>query len=93
VKIVYDSIGAPGSRLRSATLSNGKPIDPNAQYTVIMTDFLATGGEGLGLATSATRSEPLSIIDLDAIIAYLKRLPQPVRAPAEIRISPSEAAR
>jgi 2',3'-cyclic-nucleotide 2'-phosphodiesterase (5'-nucleotidase family) len=93
VKIVYDSTGAPGSRLRSATLSNGKPIDPNAQYTVIMTDFLATGGEGLGLATSATRAEPLSIIDLDALIAYLERLPQPVRAPAEVRISPSEAGR
>jgi hypothetical protein len=47
---------------------------------------MALGGEGLGVTTGAIRTEPLSIVDLDALIAYLRKLPQPVHAPAEVRI-------
>jgi hypothetical protein len=55
---------------------------------VILNDFMALGGEGLGFTTGAIRTEPLSIVDLDALIAYLRRQPQPVRAPEEVRIVP-----
>jgi hypothetical protein len=47
---------------------------------------MASGGEGLGFTSGAIRSEPLSVVDLDALIAYLRKLPQPVRAPTELRI-------
>jgi hypothetical protein len=33
---------------------------------------MALGGEGLGFSTGAIRSEPLGIVDLDALIAYLR---------------------
>ena len=84
--IVYDSAAAEGSHLRSVTMSNGTPLDLAAQYKVILNDFMALGGEGLGFSTNAIRSENLGIVDLDALIAYLRKLPQPVRAPKEVRI-------
>ena len=90
--IEYDSTAAEGSRLRSVTMANGAPLDGAAQYRVILNDFMALGGEGLGFATNALRSEPLGIVDLDALIAHLQKLPQPVRAPKEQRILLSKAA-
>jgi hypothetical protein len=47
---------------------------------------MALGGEGLGFTRGAIRTEPLSIVDIDALIAYLRKLPQPVHAPTEVRI-------
>ena len=67
-------------------MANGAALDPAAQYRVILNDFMALGGEGLGFSTNAIRSEPLGIIDLDALIAYLRKLPQPVHAPKELRV-------
>jgi 2',3'-cyclic-nucleotide 2'-phosphodiesterase (5'-nucleotidase family) len=84
--ITYDSTKTAGSRMIAAKFSDGREIIDDAQYTVVFTDFLATGGDGLGLAASAIRTEPLSIIDLDALIDYLHARPQPVQAPADVRI-------
>ena len=84
--IVYDTAAAQGARLRSITMSNGAPLDTAAQYRVILNDFSALGGDGLQFTTGAIRTEPLGIVDLDAFIAYLRKLPQPVRAPKEARI-------
>ena len=38
---------AKRDRIVAITLPNGKPIDPQATYTVAMPDFLAAGGDGL----------------------------------------------
>ena len=92
LSIVYDSTSSEGSRLRSVTMANGAALDDAARYRVILNDFMALGGEGLGFATNAIRSEPLGIVDLDALIAYLRKLPQPVHAPKEQRIILSKAA-
>jgi hypothetical protein len=54
---------------------------------VIVNDFLATGGEGYNAGGRATSSKPTNIVDLDALIAYLKSLPSPITAPTEVRIS------
>jgi 5'-nucleotidase len=35
-------------RLKSVTLEGGKQIDANARYRVVLPDFLARGGDGLG---------------------------------------------
>ncbi|MBA3891863.1 MAG: hypothetical protein H0X64_15180 [Gemmatimonadaceae bacterium] len=52
----------------------------------MLSDFLFTGGDGLGLAEVATQVESLGLVDLDVFIAYLESLPQPIAAPAENRI-------
>ena len=67
-------------------LADGRAIADDAHYTLVMNNFMATGGDGLALGAEAVRSEPLPIIDLDAFIDYLKQLPQPVRAPTGRRI-------
>jgi 2',3'-cyclic-nucleotide 2'-phosphodiesterase (5'-nucleotidase family) len=93
VLLTYDPSAAPGARLRSATLTNGRPINPAGQYRIVLNNFMAEGGEGLGLSAGAIRREQLGIIDLDALVSYLKTLPQPVHAPTEVRISPLGATR
>jgi 2',3'-cyclic-nucleotide 2'-phosphodiesterase (5'-nucleotidase family) len=86
VTLSYDPRQPSGRRLVTATLANGREIADDVQYTLVMNNFMATGGDGLALGAEAVRSEPLPIIDLDALIAYMKQLPQPIRAPTEQRI-------
>jgi 2',3'-cyclic-nucleotide 2'-phosphodiesterase (5'-nucleotidase family) len=87
VTITYDSTRTAGSRMVSARLAGGKEIRDDAQYALILNDFLATGGDGLGVTAGAIRTEILPIVDLDAFVDYLKARPQPVQAPMEARIT------
>jgi 5'-nucleotidase len=86
--IRYDRSKPKGSRLVSATMADGSQLNDAKTYNVIVNDFLATGGEGYDAGKRATASRPLNIVDLDALIDYLKSLPEPITAPAEVRIAP-----
>ncbi|CAN5294612.1 5'-nucleotidase C-terminal domain-containing protein [soil metagenome] len=89
VTITYDSTKTGAARFLTAQLTGGGEIRDDARYKIILNDFLVTGGDGLAVTTGALRTEILTIADLDALVEYLKSLPQPVRAPAELRIIPS----
>src|SRR5829696_2997257 len=52
--MTYDSTAAAGARLGTVTLANGAPLDTSAQYRVILNDFMALGGEGLGFTSGAS---------------------------------------
>ena len=93
VAVTYDSTAAPGTRIISARLAAGALIRPDGRYTVILNDFLATGGDGLGLENGALKTEILPTVDLDAFVSYLRGLPQPVRAPSGRRIVATGPAR
>jgi len=86
--IRFDRSRPKGSRLVSVTMADGTPLSDTKTYNVIVNDFLATGGEGYDAGKRATSSRPLNIVDLDALIDYLKAMPESVSAPQEIRISP-----
>ena len=86
--ITYDPAKPKGSRIVSVTMADGAPLSDNRTYSVVMNDFLATGGEGYNAAGRATASKPLNITDLDALIDYLHSLPAPITAPTEVRIVP-----
>jgi 2',3'-cyclic-nucleotide 2'-phosphodiesterase (5'-nucleotidase family) len=86
--IRYDPSRPKGSRIVSVTMADGAPLSDASTYNVIVNDFLATGGEGYNAGGRATASRPLNIVDLDALIDYLRTLPAPIAAPAEIRIAP-----
>ncbi|MEP6858356.1 MAG: 5'-nucleotidase C-terminal domain-containing protein, partial [Gemmatimonadales bacterium] len=86
--IRYDPSRPAGSRVVAVTMADGTPLSDSHTYNVIMNDFLATGGEGYNAAGRATASKPLDIVDLDALIDYLKSLPTPITAPTEVRIQP-----
>ncbi|MGD0483782.1 MAG: 5'-nucleotidase C-terminal domain-containing protein, partial [Gemmatimonadales bacterium] len=81
------SRGAPeGRRITALAFENGRPVRDDAHYTLAVPDYLASGGSGYAML----RGRPavnVGVTDLDAFIAYLRRLPQPVRAPAEVRIT------
>jgi 2',3'-cyclic-nucleotide 2'-phosphodiesterase (5'-nucleotidase family) len=89
ITIRYDPSRPPGSRIVSATMSDGALLSDTRDYNVILNDFLATGGEGYNAGARASASRPLNIVDLDALIEYLRTLPAPIRAPTEIRIAPA----
>lgn len=93
VRVHYDSTRAPGARLLDVRLLDGRPLEDEATYRLVMNDFLVTGGDGLALGSTAGRVERLPLTDLDAVIAYLRSRPQPVRAPAEDRLSAVGSAR
>jgi 2',3'-cyclic-nucleotide 2'-phosphodiesterase (5'-nucleotidase family) len=86
--IRYDPSKAKGSRLVAVTMADGTPLSDAKSYNVIVNDFLATGGEGYDAGKRATTSRPLNIVDLDALIDYLRSLPSPITAPNEVRITP-----
>ena len=86
--IKYDPSKPKGSRIVSVTMSDGTPLSGSRSYNVIVNDFLATGGEGYNAGGRATASRPTNIVDLDALIDYLKSLPSPIVAPTEVRIAP-----
>jgi 5'-nucleotidase len=88
VTVAYDSTAPAGARIRSARLTGGGEIADSATYRVTLTDFLLTGGDGLGLGKAAIKTEPLNVVDLDALIAYVRGRPQPVQPDPTPRIAP-----
>ena len=87
VTIVYAPAKPLGSRIVSATMSDGRPLRADATYTLVMTNFLAGGGDGLGLVAQALQSEPLGTPDIDALVRYVQSRPQPLRYPFESRLT------
>jgi 2',3'-cyclic-nucleotide 2'-phosphodiesterase (5'-nucleotidase family) len=87
VTIGYDPAKPQGHRIRFITFPAGRALSDSAQYDVIVNDFMATGGEGMGPPAGA-RAIPTNIVDLDALVGYMKSLPSPVSAPPQPRILP-----
>jgi 2',3'-cyclic-nucleotide 2'-phosphodiesterase (5'-nucleotidase family) len=87
VTIGYDPAKPEGHRIRFITFPAGRALSDSAQYDVIVNDFMATGGEGMGPPAGA-RATPTNIVDLDALVGYMKSLPSPVSAPPQPRILP-----
>jgi 2',3'-cyclic-nucleotide 2'-phosphodiesterase (5'-nucleotidase family) len=86
LRLSYDPARPAGARITKLVLEGGKPIRDEATYTVVMNDFMATGGDGMALG-GGVPAESSRIDDLSALIDYLRGLPQPVRAPDGARIT------
>jgi len=80
-------------RFKGATLANGKPLQPAKLYRVALPDFLARGGDGLGVVFEKL---PPGRIDLglarpgslrDELVAYWQAQKKPLTAPPAGRIS------
>ncbi|HYW10569.1 MAG TPA: bifunctional UDP-sugar hydrolase/5'-nucleotidase [Longimicrobium sp.] len=76
----WDSSAAEGSRIREIRLSDGTVVDDDDSVTLGLSEFVATGGDRY-TSLAQGRSTRTALVDLDAVIAYLQSLPQPVRAP------------
>ncbi|MEA3247122.1 MAG: 5'-nucleotidase C-terminal domain-containing protein, partial [Gemmatimonadota bacterium] len=84
--VTYDPARPAGSRIVELTVG-GKPVDPSARYTLAMSDFMATGGDGYAIPNVDARTEATGIVDLDALLEYVRAMPGgAVRADPTVRI-------
>ena len=86
--ITFDSTRPAGSRITSIVIPDGRPFDDAATYTVVINDFMLTGGSGLAFPGQPISSRSVDVTDLDAFVAYLRAAPQPVQPPRDTRIRP-----
>jgi 2',3'-cyclic-nucleotide 2'-phosphodiesterase (5'-nucleotidase family) len=84
VEVWYDARKAPGKRINRARLDNGKTIEKSRTYTLVVSDFMSTGGSGFAMLAGAPKQD-LDVVDIDALIRYLGVLRAPVEAPADVR--------
>ena len=67
-------------------MGDGKPLRDDATYTMVLSNFLVGGGDGLGLAATAIDTKPLGIVDVDALVSFIRAQRQPLRYPFEPRL-------
>ncbi len=91
VTVEFDPARRRGARITSLRLDGGRTLDDKGTYTVTLSDFLAGGGDRLGFDGRESRTDKLAIVDLDALIAYARAQPQPIRPPTAVRLSPVSA--
>ncbi len=80
----YDAKKPAGSKVTSVMI-HGLPLDPEASYTVSMVDFLAGGGDGYTTFTEG-KDRTNGPMDIDALVDYIEKLPQPVNVTTDGRI-------
>jgi len=74
----------PGQRVTAVTLPDGRAVLDTATYTLAVPDFMAAGGSGYAMLRLP--AENTGVVDLDALIEYLRAQPQPVRPPDDVRV-------
>jgi 2',3'-cyclic-nucleotide 2'-phosphodiesterase/3'-nucleotidase/5'-nucleotidase len=84
LRVSYDSTRPAGRRVREARLPTGRRLEDRATYTLAINDFLAGGKEGFAMLPGLN-PERTGIVDTDALVNYLRRLPQPIDLPADER--------
>ncbi len=85
IEVWYDPQKPAGRRITKTRLTDGKGINGGHKYTLAVPDFLATGGSGFAMLTSAP-AQDAGIVDVDALITYLSVLPKPVAPPDDVRL-------
>jgi 2',3'-cyclic-nucleotide 2'-phosphodiesterase/3'-nucleotidase/5'-nucleotidase len=88
VEVWFDARKPAGKRIERVRFDNRQNLEKDRTYTLVVSDFMATGGSGFGMLISAPR-EDLDVIDVDALIRYLAVLRPPVEAPAAPRFHPA----
>ncbi|MDN4594047.1 bifunctional metallophosphatase/5'-nucleotidase [Polycladomyces subterraneus] len=81
----WDPSRPVGDRITNLKKADGTPITPDGRYTVTANSFLAGGGDGFTVFQEPT-DKVVGPVDLDALIEYIKQLPQPFSAQIEGRI-------
>ncbi len=81
----WDGTKPVGERIVTIQKADGTPVEPNAVYTVAVNAFLADGGDNFTVLTEGT-NRVVGPVDLDALVDYIKQLPQPFSAEIEGRI-------
>lgn len=73
--VEYDATAPARRRLRRVVFADGTTLSDTKRYRIVMSEFLAGGGDGASLG-NATPFDDLGILDLDALLSYLRALPE-----------------
>jgi 5'-nucleotidase len=84
LRVRFDSRLPVGSRVLEIRKAGGGWVQPRRTYQLALLDFLQTGGEGLSMVVTLPVRRT-GQTDVEALIAYLQRSPQPVTAPVDQR--------
>lgn len=84
-RYAWDPAASEGRRVRNLTAGDGTPLKAESTYQVVMSSYLASGGDGF-FEPAKLQQLPLELTDLDALVEYFKRSPQGVNAPRLGRI-------
>jgi 2',3'-cyclic-nucleotide 2'-phosphodiesterase (5'-nucleotidase family) len=85
IVVTCDTTKAPGSRIVNVVMSDGQPLVDSRSYRFVYSDFLNMNGDGLRATEGVQRVEELGIVDIDALIDYVRK-GSPVRAPRDERV-------
>ena len=77
VEVWFDGRPAPGKRISRIRFANGKGLDKDGTYTLVVSDFMATGGSGFRMLVGSPK-EDIDAVDIDALTRYLGVLRAPV---------------
>jgi 2',3'-cyclic-nucleotide 2'-phosphodiesterase/3'-nucleotidase len=80
-RVRYDPRAPLGRRIKEVTLVDGRKLKPRERYTLATDDSTAAGAGGLPMPPGLP-VERVGLLDVEAVAAYLRRLPQPVEADA-----------
>ncbi len=84
VEVWFDGHQATGKRVSRIRFESGKGLDKDRTYTLVVSDFMATGGSGFRMLVGSPK-EDLDVVDIDALTRYLGVLRAPVEAPDSAR--------
>jgi 5'-nucleotidase len=84
VEVWYDPDKPVGKRITRTRLTNGRKIEPDRTYTLAVNNFMATGGSGFAMLADAPQEDMGDY--LDALVRYLRVVPQPADGPPQPRL-------
>lgn len=87
LRVRYDPAKRRGHRITVLQLEDGRPVHSDSSYKVAINDYMAGGGSGYTMFVGQP-ARASGMTDLDALIEYLEKRPQPVEAPMVPRIRP-----
>jgi hypothetical protein len=76
-RVRYDPRARVGRRVKDVTLAGGRRLKPRETYTLATDDATAAGEGGFGMLVGHPVTR-VGLLDVEAVAAYLRRLPQPV---------------
>jgi 2',3'-cyclic-nucleotide 2'-phosphodiesterase / 3'-nucleotidase / 5'-nucleotidase len=80
-----------GQKVLDIFLPNGKKIDPKAEYSITVNNFMADGGDGF-VVLKQGKERKTWMTDLEAFVEYVKAQKGPILAKIEGRILLAESA-
>jgi 5'-nucleotidase len=86
LRVVWDGSLSLGERIVSLTLDDGSPLQPDVFYRITVNSFMASGGDGFTTFNDGSHRE-FSVTDVNALVEYVERLPQPIDPKIEGRIT------